>query len=132
MIWYHWQVSQCTAIAFTPVARYLAFLVRRIRVEGQSMAPTYRPGQTLTALRRWRRVRPGDVVVVRDPRDAHRWLLKRCVARNGALVELRGDNALASTDSRDFGPVTNDVVKWIVIDALSPGQPLASGRGKRH
>ena len=96
------------------------------------MIPTYRPGQTLTVLRRWRRVRPGDVVVVRDPRDARRWLLKRCVARNGAMVELRGDNALASTDSREFGPVAHGDVKWIVVDSLSTGLSLESARSKRH
>lgn len=120
---YHWQVSQCAAIAFTDVARYLEFFVRRVRVEGPSMIPTYRPGETLTALRRWRRVRPGDVVVVRDPRDERRWLLKRCVATRGALVELRGDNAMASTDSRDFGPVKRRDVRWIVVDALSAVSP---------
>ncbi len=54
----------------------LEFFLRRVTVEGMSMAPTYLPGERLTALRRWRRVRIGDVVVVRDPRDAHRWLFE--------------------------------------------------------
>ena len=132
LICYHWQVSQYAAVAFTLVARYVEFLVRRVRVEGESMVPTYRPGQTLTALRRWRRVRAGDVVVVRDPRDARRWLLKRCVARRGDMVELRGDNALASTDSRDFGPVRDSDVKWLVIAARSTTRPPTPGRRKRH
>ena len=79
------------------------------------MAPTYEPGERLTALRRWRRVRVGDVVVVRDPRDSSRWLLKRCAARQGALVDLRGDNPLASTDSREFGLVRASDVVWLVI-----------------
>ncbi len=79
------------------------------------MAPTYLPGERLTALRRWRRVRQGDVVVVRDPRDPARWLLKRCVARAGSLLDLRGDNAPASTDSRDFGLVPVRDVEYIVV-----------------
>jgi hypothetical protein len=79
------------------------------------MLPTYPPGEQLTALRRWRRVRSGDVVVVRDPRDAERWLLKRCVGRMGAMLDLRGDNAEASTDSRVFGLVASRDVAYIVL-----------------
>ncbi len=78
------------------------------------MAPTYAPGERLTALRRLRHVRVGDVVVVPDPRDPRRLLLKRCVARHGRLLELHGDNAAASTDSRDFGPVDESGVRWIL------------------
>jgi len=79
------------------------------------MLPTYAPGERVTAILRWRPVRVGDVVVVRDPRDASRWLLKRCVARSRGRLELRGDNAGASTDSRDFGSVATGDVKWIVL-----------------
>jgi nickel-type superoxide dismutase maturation protease len=99
------------------VLTILSIFVRRISVEGSSMSPTYVPGERLTVVRRWRRVRVGDVVVVPDPRDGHRRLLKRCVARVGPRLDLRGDNASASTDSRDFGLVPARGVKWI---ALSP------------
>jgi hypothetical protein len=37
------------------------------------------------------------------------------VARNGNRLELSGDNAAASTDSRDFGPVREREIKWIVL-----------------
>jgi len=97
------------------VARILEFFLRRVTVEGSSMAPTYLPGERLTALRRWRRVRKGDVVVVRDPRDPSRWLLKRCVSTLGSLLDLRGDNVQASTDSRDFGLVPTRDVIYIVL-----------------
>jgi nickel-type superoxide dismutase maturation protease len=90
-------------------------LARRLVVEGSSMAPTYTPGERLTALRPWRRVKVGDVVVVRDPRDGGRWLLKRCVARRGRALEVRGDNPSASTDSRDFGPVDVAEVAYLVL-----------------
>ena len=95
--------------------RFREFFLRRLTVEGMSMAPNYLPGERLTALRRWRRVRTGDVVVVRDPRDAQRWLLKRCVARVGTKLDLRGDNADASTDSRDFGLVPARLAVYIVL-----------------
>jgi nickel-type superoxide dismutase maturation protease len=97
------------------VSRLVELFVRRVTVEGNSMAPTYQPGERLTALRRWRRVRPGDVVVVRDPSIPTGWMLKRCVAREGSLLDLRGDNAGASTDSRDFGPVPSSAAIYIVI-----------------
>jgi hypothetical protein len=80
------------------------------------MSPTYVPGERLTALRRWRPIRIGDVVVVRDPRDASRWLLKRCVAKVGSTLDLRGDNASSSTDSRDFGLVATRAVAYIAVD----------------
>jgi signal peptidase I len=101
--------------------RLLEFFLRRVTVEGSSMVPTYVPGERLTALRRWRPVRAGDVVVVRDPRNVNRWLLKRCVGRVGKRLDLRGDNAEASTDSRNFGLVASREVAYIVVpSARSP------------
>ena len=79
------------------------------------MLPTYLPGDLLTAVRKWRRVRVGDVVVLRDPRDEDRWLIKRCVARSGAGLDVRGDNVYASTDSRDFGLVAHRAVRYLVL-----------------
>ena len=42
-------------------------------------------------------------------------MLKRCVARTGKWLDLRGDNPIASTDSREFGPVADHAIKWIVL-----------------
>ena len=84
------------------------------------MMPTYHPGELLTAVRKWRPVREGDVVVVRDPRSSDRWLLKRCVARRGSRLDLRGDNAAASTDSRDFGLVSSSTIPYLVLGARKP------------
>ncbi len=97
------------------MSRILEYLARRVTVEGHSMTPTYEPGERVTALRRWRPVRVGDVVVFRDPRNETRWLLKRCVAKSGSLLDLRGDNPDASTDSRDFGLVSGRAVSFIVV-----------------
>jgi nickel-type superoxide dismutase maturation protease len=102
--------------------RLLRFVVLRLSVDGNSMAPTYVRGERLTAVRQWRPIRRGDVVVVRDPRDPERWLLKRCVARSGSTLDLRGDNPDASTDSREFGPVPASAVAWIVVGGRPPGR----------
>jgi len=83
------------------------------------MLPTFLPGETVTAVRRWRPVRVGDVVVVPDPRDPTRWLLKRCAAKSNGSLDLRGDNPTASTDSRDFGAIGERQVKWLVLGARS-------------
>jgi nickel-type superoxide dismutase maturation protease len=106
------------------MSRFLEYFVRRVSVEGTSMSPSYMPGERLTALRRWRPIRPGDVVVVRDPRDSSRWLLKRCVAKSGSRLDLRGDNVDASTDSREFGLVASSEVAYIVVDPLPRAEPL--------
>ncbi|MGC8498641.1 MAG: S26 family signal peptidase [Acidimicrobiales bacterium] len=95
--------------------RLVHLVARRVEVEGLSMTPTYRPGERVLVVRRWRPVRPGDVVLARDPRDPHRWLLKRCLARRGDAVDLRGDNAAVSTDSRDFGDVSSRAIGWLVV-----------------
>jgi signal peptidase I len=97
------------------MVRLLEFFIRRVTVEGMSMAPTYLPGERLTALRRWRRVRVGDVVVVRDPQDADWWLLKRCVARVGTKLDLRGDNTDRSIDSRNYGLVPERRAVYLVL-----------------
>jgi nickel-type superoxide dismutase maturation protease len=74
------------------------------------MRPTLRPGDRLLVDRRAYRDRPprvGDVVVLVDPEDAHRWLVKRVsqVDPSGVSVEVRGDATEMARDSRRFGPV---------------------------
>lgn len=85
----------------------------RYRVEGESMAPALSPGERVfvhkTAYRR-HDPEPGDLVVLRDPRDHERLLLKRIDARDGEGWLVLGDNAAASTDSRDFGPVARELI----------------------
>ncbi len=75
------------------------------------MEPALREGDWLLVLPPRRRPRTGDVVIVRDPREPDRLLLKRVsgVRPNGVVV--LGDRADHSTDSRTFGEVPlSDVV----------------------
>ena len=108
--------------------RVLNLVARRLVVENHSMVPTLVPGERVTALRPWRRVRVGDVVVLRDPRDVDRWIVKRCVARQGRLLEIRGDNPAASTDSRDFGLVRARAVRYLVVGLPAARGPASTSR----
>ncbi|MGI0148293.1 MAG: nickel-type superoxide dismutase maturation protease [Thermoplasmata archaeon] len=85
------------------------FPFRRFRVDDESMRPTLQPGDYVLVNQwayRFRPPGPGDLVVVRDPEDATRFLVKRVTeAASGSQVHLVGDNRALSRDSRDFGPV---------------------------
>lgn len=105
------------------LAATLAWLVsrrfQRVEVSGESMLPTYRPGDWLIADRRAYRdhpPRPGHVVLAHDPRDYARLLIKRvaAVAADGSL-RLHGDNDAATTDSRNFGAVPPYLVEGRVL-----------------
>lgn len=83
--------------------------VRRVVVSGDSMRPTLEPGDRLLVVRG--PVRVGGLVAFTDPREPGRTLVKRVTARGAHDVEVRGDNSVASTDSRHFGPVPDDDVR---------------------
>ena len=105
------------AAAFV-VGAWLARRFARFEVSGASMEPAFRGGDCLIIDRsvfKARRPRVGEVVVVRDPELAVQWLVKRVwrVAGDGQL-DVRGDNAAESRDSRDFGLVPASRVEGLV------------------
>ncbi len=70
------------------------------RVRSGSMAPKLRPGQMIMATRLFRKLYPGQVVIVE--RD-HKQLVKRIERVEGNKLFVIGDNLPASIDSRHFG-----------------------------
>lgn len=52
----------------------------------------------------------GQLVVLRDPTDPSRYIIKRITATEGSFLWVEGDNKERSTDSRDFG--------WVGANAL--------------
>lgn len=99
--------------ALAPVSRYV--------VVGTSMEPAYADGDRLLVNKlayRRRRPRAGDVVVLRDPDDRARKLIKRVAAALPQDIDpgpvrlyVLGDNAAESRDSRHFGLIhVRDVV----------------------
>ncbi len=117
-----WILARGCAVAVTRLDR--------VTVTGLSMAPTLLPGDRLLVLRTWR-VRVGDVAVVRDPRDPSLEVVKRVVGldRDGA-VEVRGDHAAASTDSRTYGPVPRALLVGRAIYRYAP--PTRTGPIERQ
>jgi mitochondrial inner membrane protease subunit 1 len=97
----------------------LAWLFRRFEVTGESMRPTLVPSDKLL-IARIRAARRGDLLVIRDPRDPGRSLVKRVWAARSGCYEVRGDNDEASTDSRAFGGVPLDLVRGRVVYRYSP------------
>ena len=98
----------------------LAKRIDRVTVAGDSMRPTLEAGDRLLVWRS-RRLQPGSLVVVPDPRLAERALVKRVAGISpDGTVALRGDNPTASTDSRAFGVVPRASVQGRVIYRYHP------------
>ncbi len=91
----------------------------RFAVEGPSMEPAYRPGDRLLVNRLAylrRPPAPGEAVVIRDPEQPDRLLLKRVAAAPDDppvapdRIYVLGDNAVESRDSRQFGPLPRSAI----------------------
>lgn len=82
------------------------------RVVGHSMLPTLKQGQIIVALKK--SFKKGDIVVA--------WMAGREVVKRvtyfddtSGRVLLKGDNAADSTDSRQLGPVTSEVIAGVMV-----------------
>ena len=96
----------------TPMARIPFRVLRTIAVSGNSMSPTYNDGD-------WLLLKPivrvdakralgfiGKVVVIERESYPGILLIKRVRRVDGNQVWVEGDNAGASTDSRQWGAIT--------------------------
>ena len=96
-----------------------------VEVKGHSMAPTLLSGDRLLveALTYRRRApRAGEIVLAREPRQPDRELVKRIgsVDPSSGSAELVGDAPDASTDSRTFGPVALEDLRWRAVGRYWP------------
>src|SRR5437868_3704605 len=101
-----------------------------VEVQGRSMAPTLLPGEWLVVERRTytrRRPRLGEIVLAADPREPSRELTKRVarVDEESGLIELAGDAPDASADSRTFGAIPIENIRWRVLARYWPAARAA-------
>jgi signal peptidase I len=112
--------------------------VTRFEVRDWSMAPTLLPGDRLMV---WRWLAAGGtwqlagrVVVADDPEAVGRFLVKRVGRRSedGArrYLQLVGDNAAVSRDSRAFGPVPVEAIEGVAIWRYWPAHRRGSLPGR--
>jgi nickel-type superoxide dismutase maturation protease len=88
------------------------WLLRRVRIIGPSMEPALRNGEFW--LSTIGRVRPGRVIVFREPDRPELLSIKRVIRRQGRGWWVEGDNPAASRDSRDFGPVAATEIRGVL------------------
>jgi inner membrane protease subunit 1 len=102
-------------------ATFLRWRPFRVEIEGPSMSPTLEPEDWALAVSVGQ-LRRRDVVVIEHPTRPGFHVVKRIIALPGELTDdgrllrsdefwVEGDNPGASTDSRQFGPVTRDRVR---------------------
>ena len=115
-----WLLASITSAALEAVSR-----LSRFEVQGPSMEPSIAAGDRLLVVRT-SRIRPGDAVVAKDPREPSRTIVKRAAAVENHRVYLLGDNSGSSTDSREFGWVDRLSVLGRVCYRYSP--PARAGR----
>ncbi|HEX7744441.1 MAG TPA: S24/S26 family peptidase [Micromonosporaceae bacterium] len=84
-----------------------------VLVHGPSMAPALRHGDALLVRRGAGSVRSGDVVVARFRGRPDRVVVKRAVRAVDGGWWVRGDNDLATDDSRTYGVA--DVLGRVVL-----------------
>jgi nickel-type superoxide dismutase maturation protease len=121
-----------TAIAFAAGAlgAWLAGRgVERIEVSGPSMSPALADGDRLLLWRSHSRLRPGDLVALRDPHDSGRLLVKRVASLGSTGLVVHGDNPDWSRDSRSFGTVPRASIIGRPVYRYHP--PARAGRLRR-
>jgi nickel-type superoxide dismutase maturation protease len=93
--------------------------VRRVLVQGPSMAPALRHGDQLLVLFTRRPPKPGSVVVVSLPGGT---LAVKRLLRVGpdGQVWVEGDNPFGSTDSRTLGALPAEAMRGRVLLRLWP------------
>lgn len=97
--------------------KILYFLGRRrgFIVEGNSMSPTFENG-TAVLVKNTKKIKKGDVVLVRHPYKKSVKILKRVAEiSDDGKFNLVGDNPSESSDSRSFGLIApEDVIGKVV------------------
>lgn len=91
------EIVETIALALVIALAVRTFVVQLYRVDGESMYPTLHHGDRLLVNKlvyRFRSPQPGEVVVLEDPFNPGRQLVKRVIAVEGEEVEVQGQAVL--------------------------------------
>jgi signal peptidase I len=122
-----WEFVKFVLIAILIVIPVRIWIAQPFIVSGASMQPTFENGDYLIVDEfsyHFRKPRAGEVVIFRYPLDPSKFFIKRIevvgedtVEIEGRRIELEkeeyfvlGDNRQASSDSRRWGPVPEDLI----------------------
>ena len=85
---------------------------QHLRVVGTSMERTLKEGDLVTykKLKKNINLEIGDIVVASHPKTKNKLIIKRIHRIYQNKFDLRGDNSIASTDSREFGLIELDLI----------------------
>jgi len=99
-----------------------------VAVAGDSMAPTFSPGDWLVVF--WGGAfKRGQVVLVERDDLPGVFLLKRVIGPLEGKIWVEGDNKEASTDSRQWGPISQDeIVATVLFRFMKAGSRRARRR----
>ena len=89
----------------------LKWPVLRFEVSGDSMSPQFESGDRVVVFC-WVKIQPGNVIVF--AKNGLR-MIKRAIQKNAERWTVRGDNYSASTDSLDFGYVSEEEIIGRVV-----------------
>lgn len=92
-------------------------LLKAYRVKGNSMYPTLKNNQIVLAssiLYKFYKPKIKDIVIAKSSKNS-RILIKRITIIKGNEYFIEGDNKNMSSDSRNFGPITIDLILGKVI-----------------
>lgn len=95
---------QVKPAGFKEIALWLLGQRRRFRVQGDSMLPLLKSGDTVLA-KRTKTFSAGDIVVCRHPIQSDLTLIKKVTAIQGDRLAVEGLNPSESSDSRHFGSI---------------------------
>lgn len=102
-------------------------VVNIAKIKGHSMNPSLHHNDIVVVnkfLYRFREPRVGEVVMIRDPEERVKFLVKRVGSIHHSQVKVYGDNKQDSRDSHDFGDIHIGKIEGRVEFILfNPKQP---------
>ena len=95
---------------------------QHLRVVGNSMEATLKEGDLITFKKLNSKnidLKVNDIVVVSHPKIKNKLIIKRIHRIYQNKFDIRGDNSISSTDSREFGLIELDLIIGIVDKIFS-------------